>query len=752
MRKITTLSFLLIGVTAIASQIIYMRQLLVVFYGNELSISFILAAWLIGGAVGSGILGRFADSIRNKIRAFLLCQIALGIYIPSGIILARFIKLFLHVNPGEIIPLFPIIIASFIVLAPICIVLGFMFSLACRIQTGIEKENSSRAGTAVGMVYILESAGAVAGGAITSLILIKIFDPVQIAAIIMLLNIITALLIVLYFPDSGTSRIFFVSVIIFLLILISATWFFGGLRAIDKYSINKQWQGYDLIASKDSIYGNVALVKKGENFSFFDNGLHLYTVPDRMNSEEAVHPALLEHPDPQSVLLIGGGVGGLAEEILKEPVKKLDYVELDPLIIFMSQNYLFDSYYKSLRDERVSIRNTDGRFFVKMTKEKYDCVIMHVGDPYTAQINRYYTVEFFRELKNILKEGGIISFGLTSSESYISPPLAEFLNSIYLTLKDVFDDVLIMPGETAIFLASNRKGALAYDYKLLEDRTKRRALDTKYVREYYLFSKLSRQNLSYIENILKIRKDVRLNYDFKPASYYYGLIFWTTLFRESLFSKVLQYINERVVWRSIGIFILFLAFFSATYKRSFKRTVLVAVMAGGFSSMAFQILILLAFQALYGYLFYKLGLILTAFMAGLAIGAFFAVRVVKKMGKERLMLIAVQGDFALFSFILPVLFHNINSTVLFPIISLIAGFIGGTQFPLANSILLGKEGEAGRVGGLTYGLDLIGSFIGALLTGVLLIPILGISKTCFALGLINLAILGLLILNVSVEE
>lgn len=749
---IITLSIILIGFTAMASQIIYMRQLLIVFYGNELSVSFILAAWLIGGAIGSGLLGRFADKVSNKTGLFLLCQVALGIYIPSGIIAARFIKSFLHVNPGEIVPLFPIIIASFIVLAPVCIMLGFMFSLACRIQSEVGHNDRFRPGTAVGMVYILESAGAVAGGAITSLILIKLFDPIQITAMLTFLNLIAAFLIALFLPGDSKGRAVLTAIVMFFLISVTVSWFSGGLNAINSYSINKQWQGYDLIASKDSIYGNIVLVKKDEGFSFFDNGLHLYTVPDKINSEEAVHPALLEHPNPQNVLLIGGGVGALAEEILKEPVKRLDYVELDPMIITIAQNYLPDNYYKALKDKRVSIINTDGRFFVKTAKEKYDCVILRLGDPYTAQINRYYTVEFFREIKRILKEGGIISFGLTSSESYISPVLAEFLSSIYQTLKAVFSDVLVMPGETALFLASDKQGALTYDYKLLEERTGKRALDTQYVREYYLFSKLSPQKISYMKDILEKTKDVRLNYDFRPTSYYYGLIFWTTLFRESLFSKVLQCVNEHIIWQSIGIFILFLALLSTIYKRSFKRTVLVAVMTGGFSSMTFQILVLLTFQALHGYLFYKLGLILTVFMAGLAIGAFFAVKIVQKLGKERSMLIAVQGDFTLFSFILPMLFQNIGSSALFPIISLIAGFIGGAQFPLANSILAGKKNETGRVGGVTYGIDLIGSFLGAILAGVFLIPILGIPKTCFALGLINLAIAGLLILNVSVEE
>ena len=210
--------------------------------------------------------------------------------------------------------------------------------------------------------------------------------------------------------------------------------------------------------------------------------------------------------------------------------------------------------------------------------------------------------------------------------------------------------------------------------------------------------------------------------------------------------------------------------------------------------MAFQLLILLTFQTMYGYLFYKLGIILTAFMAGLALGAIFAAviaseprttRVRDKLRERsnpvfwdcfvlqpprndeaacgpamtkkaaryyRMLLIAIQGDFVLFSILLGVIFSRFCPDSLFPVLSVIAGSIGGAQFAIANKILLGQKRDVGRVGGLSYGVDLFGSFFGALLTGIFLIPILGIPKTCFAVALINVAVLVLLFVNMRVEE
>jgi len=759
MKRILAFCIILVGLTAMASQIIYMRQLLIVFYGNELSISFILASWLIAGAVGSALLGRLSDLPllrRDPILVFSSCQIILGILIPLGIVAIRLIKFTLHVNPGQILPMFPIMALSFLILAPICVTLGFMFSLGCSICNLPARAGHAGAGIAAGNVYILEAVGALIGGALTSVILIKLLDTLAITVVFAILNIIAAFFLLLYSGRSAPLKMRYgyllATAAAALVIAITAAWITGGLERLDRYSLKRQWQGHDLVASKNSVYGNIAIVKKEEDFSFFENGLHLYTVPDKMRSEEATHTALLEHPDPKDILLIGGGVGGLVEEALKEPVKRIDYIEFDPLMIDMAEKYLPAGYYEALKNDKVSIKNIDGRFFVKTTKEKYDCIIINLGDPYTAGLNRYYTVEFFKEVKSILKDRGILSFALSSSESYISPPLGKFLSSIYFSLKEVFEDVLVMPGQNAIFLASKYKGYLTYDYKILEARTNERALNTKYTREYYLFSKLSPQNLSYINKIIQDKSGVRINRDFKPSSYYYGIIFWTTLFRDSAFGRIIGLINERIVWQMIGLLIILLTIIAAFLERSFRATTIAALAAGGFSTMAFQILILLSFQIIHGYLFYKLGIILTAFMAGLAIGAFVSIKIIEKIGKERKFLIAVQWVFFLYSLILPVFFLKSGADILFPAMSVIAGFIGGAQFPLANSVLLEKGGNVGRIGGLSYGVDLLGSFFGAFFTGALLAPILGILKTCVAIAIINLAVLGLLVLNLRVEE
>ncbi len=736
-----------------SSQIVLVRELLVVFYGNELSVAFILAGWLVAGAIGSALLGALADRIRSKAAAFSLCLLGLAALLPLNIVLIRSIKAVLGVNPGQTIPLFPVVVSGFLVFAPTCIVLGFMFVLGCRIY----ETRSDLGAVKAGAVYVLEALGSAAGGLVTGFVLVRFLGSMQILAILSFLAMASAFILLLLSKETpARSRLLVLASAMALCDIIA--FLCGGWSALDRYLAERQWPGYEFIASQNSIYGNITVLKNGAQFSFFDNGLHLYTVPDKQSSEEAVHFALLEHPAPKSVLLIGGGTGGLVGELLKHPVEKIDYVEFDPLIVKMARRHLPREYIRPLDDRRVSVIPGDGRYFMRKAGRKYDVIIISLGDPYTAQLNRFYTAEFFAEARQALRRGGVLSLGLGSSETYISGDLGAFLRSVYATLKTAFGDVRILPGETAFFLASNTRGLLTYDYRILMDRARLRALDIKYVREYYLVSRLSPEKIAYTENIISAPGPAAVNRDFRPISYYYDIVFWTTRFKDSLFSSALKAVTEKMIWSAAALMCAIIVLWGLAGPRAsrpFKTAAMSAIIANGFSQMAFQIVVLLSFQILYGYLFYKLGLILTAFMAGIALGGSYATRMVRRAANPSGAVLSAQACLVLYPLLLPVIFKKLASSgsnivswtganVVFALLPLAAGFIGGFLFPAVNRIRLDPGARLGRVTGLTYGADLAGSCLGALLTGAFLIPIIGIPGTCSVVAMLNGAVLVVL--------
>ncbi|RKY42757.1 MAG: hypothetical protein DRP85_01740 [Candidatus Makaraimicrobium thalassicum] len=763
-KKAITFSMVLAGASAMASQIVFLREFLVVFYGNEISIGIIFASWLVWGAFGSWFLGRFSDRIHAKLRVFAMCQLGLSIIFPATFLFIRSSRKLMGITTGEIIGYSPMILLTFAALSFSCAVMGFMFSLACRIYRDVTDDPAG----SVASVYVLEALGALSGGLLVSYFMIRYMSPSAIIFLLSFLNMSASAVMQQHGEPFRAKRIFF-RFTAALLVLGTIAVFAGGGRWFRQFSLERLWTGFNVLESRNSVYGNITVIERGEQRSFYENGLHLYTVPDRLSAEESVHFALLENESPETVLLIGGGVGGLLTEILKHPVRKIDYVELDPMMIDLAKEHLAAEDAASLSRPGVNVINEDGRFFVKKRTGLYDCVIINLGDPYTAQLNRFYTVDFFRELDRILEERAVVLFAVTSSENYISGELRDYLRSIYLTAREVFPEVFIIPGDTAYFLISNTAGVLTYDSDVLMERMRRRGVDARYVREYYLFNKLSNERVEYARKTIEENVDVEINRDFRPVSYYYATVFWSTHFDTPFFRRLLRLVTPANIWLAAVLFCVLILFFCVwSGKKRRKRTVLLAVMTTGFAEINFQIAVILSFQVIYGYVFYKLGVIITSFMIGLAFGGWIMARRMHRFKNDMAVFTWTQLAVCFYPLILPLIFLWISRTqsntvswfganLIFPFLPVIAGTIGGIQFPLANKICLEQgppgerresqagRGEVGRIAGLSYGLDLLGACAGSFLAAAFLVPVLGIFQTCFLVALINVTVLAILL-------
>lgn len=747
------------GFASMVGQILLLRELIVVFYGNELSVGIMLASWLFWVAIGSWVINNISHFIENRLKTngppyllFPSLLITISVILPFSIFLVRNIKNFLGVSVGEIIGLIPISVSSFLILAPACILFGFLFSLSCRVAS----YKSERAPIDVGIIYIVEAIGACIGGLAFSYLLIRFFKPLQIALFCGALNICAALFLI----DIRTRPLRWWAAFSFMSFIL--LFFTCGANSLDFRVRQIQWKNFKLIDNRDSIYGNIALTKLDSQLNLFENGLLVSSTQDLLTAEEAVHYALLEHPNPKRVLLIGGSLNGSLDEVLKHPVEKIDYVELDPAIIKVAKYNYPKELLKALEDARVTFYHVDGRLFVKKTSlrksAKYDVVILILPNPFTAQLNRFYSLEFYREVKTTLNEDGIFSFGVTSSENYISPEQAQFLGCLYRTLKNEFQDIRVLPGDYNFFLASPAKGILTYDPKILLDRLKQRNLDLKYVREYYLPFKFNPQRIEYIENAIKEAPRTKVNYDFRPIGYFYDMVLWTAHFKPNIknFLENLEKITPKAI-----AFVLFLGFvilliFQFVTKKSKNLPIAISIGTTGFSEMLFQIVVILSFQVIYGYVYYKIGLIFSSFMIGLAFGSALAIRILAKGKNLSQIYLATQLSICLYPLILPPIFLFISHAhaniarsfrieILFSFLPIVAGFIGGLQFPLANKICLGQKGHIGKIAGLLYGIDLLGACLGALLTSAILIPVIGIYAACYLTGLMNFFVLLLLL-------
>jgi spermidine synthase len=737
------------GATGLASQIVLMREFFEVFYGNELSIGFVLATWLVASALGSMAIGRLSADQRHGPRLFVLSQMLLAVVAPSSIYATRFIKPFFGIPPGQLVGIGVLLVSALVILSPLCLIAGSLFTLGCQIY------KSSQPHTRSSGTFLFESIGAVCGGLFVSLFLIRFFTTLEIAPLIALANLVSAYLLSSEMREAARERLIVRGIAMCLMVLVSLGYLSGAYEKLDLFSLQKEFPHFEIAKSRTSVYGHTVVVRRGGETSFFTNGIHAFSYPDRLTSEETVHFPMLLHKGPKNVLLIGGGTSGTLDELLKYPVLRIDYVELDPAIIELARETLGDSSARALRDPKVRIIHMDGRLYIKETKAKYDVILIDLPNPYTAQINRFYTREFYREIYAILNEGGIVSFASAASESYIGLDLSRFLSSLYRTAKDVFPDVAVIPGNRVIFLLSNRIGATTFDVQRLIDRLREKGIKTDYVRDYYLLSRLSRENRSYLNSRLSSGDEIKPNLDFSPISYYYDLVLWASYFKD-IFCLFLRNLRGTWLWYAFACVVGFMLAIGPWVRA--KPRILCAIGLVGFTQITFQIILMLIFQILYGYMYFKLGLMVSLFMAGLSLGSFLMMRGLDRIERPFsllcMLVLAVILYLGLTILLVPAvqnaqshpLARRLGEVAVSSVLPIISGTIGGALFPLASKMYLqGLHGKrADEASGVLYGIDLIGSAIGALFASSILIPIIGIYQTCAMVLIVNIAVLGVL--------
>lgn len=687
----------ILGFLATSFQIFLLREFSARFYGNELTFGLVFAAWLLWGGLGSLWATRRAISRAGLAIIFL----AVSIVSPMCFAALRFSRFVLGILPGETTGLAPVLIYALGLALLMSAPLGMIFVFAAKHERSLPR------------VYFWESTGAALSGLVAYGALIPFFSNWGGLA---LAGSASILAVVIHFRGRQI-----------LWIGLAALACMFALFVLDFPSEKAAWQPFSLVRSRDTLYGKLQVVQTSEQTTLYDNELRVYSYPDWSTAEEAVHFALLQNPDASTALLIGGGAGGSLAEILKYPGVNVEYVELDPEMIRLSQRSLPEAERGALLDPRVRITFADGRRFLEKTNRSFDIVLLNLPEPSTAQINRFFTREFFRLVRKRLSGNGIFSVRVPSAENYISPDLQRFLAALYFTLRDAFSEVKVVPGDSNIFLAADVP--LTIDGDVLGRTLVRLGLRNKFVTPEGLRSRLHPLRTRALA--AKIEGGPRaLNEDLHPICYYFSSILWSSQLR-GLETKVLTFLAAVPAHWLLDIpLFLFLSFliFTRLKSRAAARLVPVAVM--GVTTMASEIMILIWFQASTGYLYGGIAIFLTAFMAGLALGALSGARRRRRGYSE---IVLLQAGLLLFVLTVKISLAAKPPALLFFAFVLALGYLGGDFFIVSNRLFLGRMDEAG----LGYGWDLLGSFAAAVGLSAVLIPLAGLAIVFNYLFLLN---------------
>ena len=738
MRRRLLYTSLVAGVISITAQSLIIRELVITFLGNELVIGITLGAWLLWSALGSATIGRLGERSGFSTGWLAVELMLLAVLLPLCFLATGQVRAFAGLESGEIAGPITILVGCLAVLGPACLLNGSIFPTLCRAAAAEMPKDA-----AIARVYVWEAIGSATGGILFTVAIIRLDQP---AFAILGCSVAAVGFAVAAVRERKTAAVIAGGIALAAAAVLS-------LEAVDRSQhIN-------------TIYGRTSVTSREETLSVFNNGMLSWTHPPAGMFERLVHLAMLQVERPRRVLLIGG-LGGTAEEVLKYLGVEPDIVELDPDSVNFVRRLGRASprLDEALANGQARLIFQDGRRHIARYRgAPYDAVILNLPKPVSAQINRYYTVEFFRAARDILSERGVLAFSVESAENISTVEVREFIACLKRTLEAAFEHVAVAPGTSNTFVAARRAGRVTLDPLVLLGRLGEREIETGRF-EATIAADLNLFKVDELRETLAESRSTRINTDLHPISYSHGLAVWRAKDRaprpgpwQSIIDAPIRLLNglaawpPDLCWRIGGSVLLLCACAFLLVRPSRGAAAGLAVGCSGFTEIAIEIVALLAFQALYGYVYAMLGLVLASFMVGLCVGGGCASRIIHRRARSFRWLLGTQVMLTVYPLVLIGVIWGARRTdgagwpvaAAFLALTFVAGFTGGMQFPLATSVASRrKHGVAARFSAL----DLCGAALGAIAVSALIIPTLGfvtLAVLLSGLGLVPLLALCL---------
>lgn len=376
---------------------------------------------LVAGAVSSYILGDAVTQFSLVIGVFL-CAMGVGSYLAKYIthtILKRFIDI--EIVIGVVGGLSSILMFAFSSFAPTLFPLFFYCLCAfIGVLSGIEipllirilnsgKETSDEVSNVLAIDYV----GALAGAILFPLVALPLLGLSRASLIFGILNFLVAGVgIYLLKRKERTGVTIRFTVALFMLVL----GFFFSNNLISFFE-NSLYQD-NITYSKQTIYQKIVVTRWKDDVRLYLNGnLQFCSIDEARYHESLVIPALESVPNPKRILILGGGDGMVARELLNyKTVEDIDLVDIDPEIIRISieRPEIAQLNQHSLENTKVHIYNEDAMLFLSESKQFYDAIIIDLPDPNNDSMSKLYSDSFYALCFRRLSQQGVLVTQATS--------------------------------------------------------------------------------------------------------------------------------------------------------------------------------------------------------------------------------------------------------------------------------------------------------------------------------------------------
>jgi len=430
------------GLFTIAAQSLLFREFITTFEGNDISIGIFFGSWFLWVGLGALLVYK-AHTFANKLLKYIEF-LFLG-YLPAFILQAVLIiqaRELAGIESYALLSIRAVLLLAIVINAPVSIITGMLFPVACRWVQHEQKLPVSR-------VYILEAAGSFFGGLGVTVLLgfgvgsVTIFF---ILAFIVSLSVFCAQL-------AKARRWFWAFVPVCVLVCLIA----GADKPIMQRMRIIKWgklfggdvpDGAFRTAQSEYLYGRY----RGQWLAVRE-GSTCEVLPDEASAGRIAAIGLCQNPDAERILVIGSGLG-LCYEFLRLPQTKIiTWTHCDNEYVQMVDKFIPSEL--KINDERLETSAGDVRSLLAKKKRYYDIVILNLPDATSSVLNRYYTLEFYRQVKGALRSEGVLQVRVAGGENIMGTELINLGASTKLTLEEAFSRVVLTPGEDTWFIVSD---------------------------------------------------------------------------------------------------------------------------------------------------------------------------------------------------------------------------------------------------------------------------------------------------------
>lgn len=386
-----------------------------------LSFSLATGMTLFGMGVGSLIAARIR---RRPAVSFAVNEILLGVLGGNSVLVlyASFNMAYLH----------------WLVFTIISVCIGILVGLEIPLLVKMFQTFGKKASAdLLGKILAVDYFGALVASFLFPLLLLPYFGLMRSAYFIATLNIAVAILILVQLKSSRTL------IILGTLAAASLAVLFVGSGALES-AIDRQAYRDPIVFTQQSSYQKIVVTKYGDDTRLFLNGHLQFSSLDEARYHESLAAAALSSVrSPQNILIMGGGDGMLAREVLRySSVQNVVLVDIDPAVTELAKRHpeLRRLNNGALRDGRVVIKNEDAFNFAFHTKTKYDAILIDLVDPSNERLSKLYSQQLYKQLAKLLTSKGVMITQATSS--FFTPHAFE---TIAATARSVYGEARVFP-------------------------------------------------------------------------------------------------------------------------------------------------------------------------------------------------------------------------------------------------------------------------------------------------------------------